>query len=135
MSSSSTRLAGRMVGVGTLLLTLAFGGDALAPFEPESAKAPGSFQPQATALRDVTLQTAPGTCGQWRIRLELSGASGAVSFRVQEPKSRPAHRRGRRPAAGDAGPDHVPGAHGDRERPGRGDAARAKVAAARARAY
>ena len=30
-----------------------------------------------------TFQTSAGAAGRWRIRVELSGASGAVNFRVQ----------------------------------------------------
>lgn len=32
-----------------------------------------------------TFQTGTGTAGTWTIRVELSGASGAVNFRVQKP--------------------------------------------------
>lgn len=32
-----------------------------------------------------TFQTAAGTAGSWRIRVELTNASGAVNFRVQKP--------------------------------------------------
>lgn len=35
-------------------------------------------------VENGTFQTSPGTTGRWRIRVELSNASGAVNFRVQK---------------------------------------------------
>jgi hypothetical protein len=133
-TSFRPKRAGGALAAGLLLLTLACGNDSLAPFEPEIANAPDSFQFQVTALRDVTttreyvwqnagtvanvnqatalsegsallvvrdaggvevyrrdltangtFQTAAGTAGQWRIRVELARASGAVNFRLQKP--------------------------------------------------
>ena len=122
----------RRLAWGALLLAVACGDDALAPFQPEIGNATDSFQFQVTALRSVTttaeydwqhtglvanvnqatalsagsarlvirdasgvevyrrdltangtFPTSSGAGGRWRIRVELSGASGAVNFRVQ----------------------------------------------------
>lgn len=46
--------------------------------------AQGTVVHQRTLTDDGTFQTSTGAAGRWRIRVELSGASGAVNFRVQK---------------------------------------------------
>jgi hypothetical protein len=57
------------------------GGSAMLVIEDDA----GSQVYSASLAETGTFQTSPGIAGSWTVRVELSGMSGTLNFRVQKP--------------------------------------------------